>query len=42
MFGDGGITAIAANCFNMGVVSFVGYYVYKLVSRDTEITFREG
>ena len=39
MFGDGGITAIAANCFNMGVViPFVGYYVYKLVSRDTEIT----
>ena len=38
MFGDGGITAIAANCFNMGVViPFVGYYVYKLVSGDTEI-----
>ena len=39
MFGDGGITAIAANCFNMAVViPFVGYYVYKLVSRNTEIT----
>src|SRR5512136_3102468 len=30
MFGDGGITAIAANCFNMGVaMPFLGYYVYK-------------
>jgi cobalt/nickel transport system permease protein len=39
MFGDGGITAIAANCFNMGVVMpFVGYYVYKLHSGNTEIT----
>jgi cobalt/nickel transport system permease protein len=39
MFGDGGITAIAANCFNMGVIiPFIGYYVYKLVSGDTEIT----
>ncbi|ADG12981.1 cobalamin (vitamin B12) biosynthesis CbiM protein [Methanocaldococcus infernus ME] len=29
-FGDGGITCIGANCFNMGVVlPFVGYYVYK-------------
>jgi cobalt/nickel transport system permease protein len=39
MFGDGGITAIAANCFNMGVVMpFVAYYVYKIISGDTEIT----
>ena len=39
MFGDGGITAIAANCFNMAVViPFVGYYVYKIVSGDTLIT----
>ena len=39
MFGDGGITAIAANCFNMGVVMpFLGYYIYKLISGDTEIT----
>ncbi len=43
MFGDGGITAIAANCFNMAVViPFVGYYIYKLVSNGTEITSREG
>lgn len=39
MFGDGGITAIAANCFNMGVVMpFIGYYVYKLISGNSEIT----
>lgn len=39
MFGDGGITAIAANCFNMAVVMpFVAYYLYKLISASTEIT----
>jgi cobalt/nickel transport system permease protein len=39
MFGDGGITAIAANCFNMGVVMpFVAYYAYKLLSGNSEIT----
>jgi len=38
MFGDGGVTAIAANCFNMGVViPFVGYYVYKFLSGGTDI-----
>ncbi|WP_457612457.1 cobalt transporter CbiM [Methanocaldococcus sp.] len=31
-FGDGGITCIGANCFNMGVVlPFVGYYIYKFL-----------
>ena len=39
MFGDGGITAIAANCFNMAVIMpFVGYYVYKFISGSTPIT----
>lgn len=39
MFGDGGITAIAANCFNMAVVMpFVAYYAYKFISGDVEIT----
>jgi len=39
MFGDGGITTIAANCFNMGVViPFVGYYTYKFISGNTDIT----
>ena len=33
LFGDGGITAIGANCFNMAfVLPFAGYYIYKLVS----------
>ena len=32
LFGDGGITAIGANCFNMAfVLPFVGYYVYRLI-----------
>lgn len=32
-FGDGGITAIGANCFNMGVLlPFAGYFVYRLVA----------
>jgi cobalt/nickel transport system permease protein len=39
LFGDGGITAIGANCFNMGVViPFVGYYIYKFISGNSEIT----
>jgi cobalt/nickel transport system permease protein len=33
VFGDGGITAIGANCFNMAVVMpFVSYGVFKLVA----------
>ena len=33
LFGDGGITAIGANCFNMAVViPFVGYGAYALIS----------
>ncbi|MCX5700030.1 MAG: cobalt transporter CbiM [Candidatus Omnitrophica bacterium] len=33
LFGDGGITAIGANCFNMAfVLPFAGYYVYRAVS----------
>lgn len=32
LFGDGGIIAFGANCFNMAfVLPFVGYYIYKLV-----------
>lgn len=32
IFGDGGILAVGANCFNMGfVMPMVGYYVYKIV-----------
>jgi cobalt/nickel transport system permease protein len=30
LFGDGGITAIGANCFNMAfVLPFAGYYLYR-------------
>jgi cobalt/nickel transport system permease protein len=37
LFGDGGITAIGANCFNMAfVLPFVGYYVYKFISSNSE------
>jgi cobalt/nickel transport system permease protein len=33
LFGDGGVTAIGANCFNMAfVLPFVGYYAYRLIS----------
>jgi cobalt/nickel transport system permease protein len=41
VFGDGGITAIAANCFNMAVViPFVAFYTYNLISKGTVITSR--
>src|SRR5512140_2388638 len=37
-FGDGGITAIGANCFNMGIIgSLVAYAAYELISRDTPL-----
>ncbi|MFZ2385512.1 MAG: cobalt transporter CbiM [Candidatus Omnitrophota bacterium] len=33
LFGDGGITAIGANCFTMAFIEvFAGYYFYKLIS----------
>ena len=33
LFGDGGITALAANCFNMAfVLPFSGYYIYRALS----------
>jgi cobalt/nickel transport system permease protein len=32
LFGDGGITALGANCFNMAfVLPFAGYYIYKAI-----------
>ena len=37
-FGDGGILAYGANCFNMAIVlPFVGYAVYKLIARNAPI-----
>lgn len=38
-FGDGGITAFGANCFNMAIVgSLVAYGVYRLIAHRAEIT----
>ncbi len=40
-FGDGGILAIGANCFNMGVVlPYVGYAVYRAFSRNETLNSR--
>lgn len=37
VFGDGGITAIGANCFNMAVVMpFVSYGIFRLVKGKSE------
>ena len=41
LFGDGGITTFAANSFNMGLVmSFVSYYVYRLLSTHASLMSR--
>ncbi|MDD5496108.1 MAG: cobalt transporter CbiM [Candidatus Omnitrophica bacterium] len=38
LFGDGGITAIGANCFNMAfVLPFLGYYIYKAISYGSAV-----
>ncbi len=40
-FGDGGILAIFANCFNMGIVlPFVGYATYRLIAGGSPILSR--
>ncbi len=39
IFGDGGITAIGANCFNMAVfMPFVAYYIFKLICMNSSNT----
>ena len=39
LFGDGGITAIGANCFNMAfVLPFVSWYIYKTISWGSKVT----
>ncbi len=41
LFGDGGITAIGANCLNMAVIMpFVGYGVYRLIAGRSGPTSR--
>jgi cobalt/nickel transport system permease protein len=38
LFGDGGITAIGANCFNMAVVCpFVGWWIYRLIAGSSPV-----
>lgn len=41
LFGDGGITAIGANCFNIAAAgSFAGYWIYRLISAGSMVTDR--
>ncbi len=41
LFGDGGITAIGANCFNIAfVMPMTGYLVYRLISTGSAVTSR--
>jgi len=38
-FGDGGLMAFGANCFNMAIVlPLVGYFIYKVISTNSEAT----
>ena len=38
-FGDGGVTAFGANCFNMAIVgSLVAYWVYRAISGRQALT----
>jgi cobalt/nickel transport system permease protein len=38
LFGDGGITAIGANCFNMGVIGgLVGYGIFSLIAAGSDV-----
>ena len=40
-FGDGGITTLGANCFNMAIVgSFVAYGVYRIVAANADLNSR--
>ena len=41
VFGDGGITAIGANCINMAIIMpFVGFYLYRLIAGDAPKAWR--
>ncbi len=38
LFGDGGITALGANCFNMGVIgALAGYGIYRLIAAGSDV-----
>ena len=42
LFGDGGVLAIGANCFNMAfVLPFVGYFMYKFIKDHVKSTTGE-
>ena len=41
-FGDGGITTLGANCFNMAIVgSFTAYVVYRMVAGNSNVKSRQ-
>lgn len=41
MFGDGGVTALGANCLNMAVLMpFAGWSVYRLIARNAPVDSR--
>jgi len=41
LFGDGGVTAIGANCLTMAVIMpFAAYYVYRLISGNADASAR--
>ncbi|UUV17677.1 cobalt transporter CbiM [Fusobacteria bacterium ZRK30] len=41
-FGDGGILALGANCFNMAfIMPFTGYYIYKFIMNKTNFKQKE-
>lgn len=41
LFGDGGITALGANCFNMAVAgALVGYGIYRVISAGSGVKSR--
>jgi len=41
LFGDGGVTAIAANCFNMAfIMPMTGYWAYRLIAGRAPATSR--
>jgi cobalt/nickel transport system permease protein len=43
IFGDGGITAIGANCFNMAIIMpFTGYYIYKILKGNRPLSSKRG
>src|SRR4051794_34058779 len=42
LFGDGGITTLGANCFNMAIMgSLVAYGVYKLIAGASDLHARK-